>query len=90
MIQEMTQSHYLAVLCSRCKERIPVPNRAAVLYEQLELGEVSGVQDVESRAFTLRCKACDGESVYRFEEIREFEGKPRIRASEKKKTATAS
>jgi hypothetical protein len=27
MIQEMTRSHYWGVLCSRCKERIPVPKR---------------------------------------------------------------
>jgi hypothetical protein len=90
MIQELTPLHYLGVLCSRCEERIPVPNRAAAHFKRLELGEASGGQDVESRAFTLRCKACDGERVYRFEEVREFEGKPRIRTSGRKKAATAS
>lgn len=81
MIQEITQSHYLGVLCSRCEERIPVPRRAAVLYEELKRGAVSDGQDVKSRAFTLRCKACNEEGIYENKEIQEFEGIPRVRAS---------
>ena len=81
MIQEITQSHYLGVPCSRCEERIPVPRWAAVLYEELKRGEVSEGQDVKSRAFTLRCKACNEEGVYQIKEVQEFEGMPRVRAS---------
>jgi hypothetical protein len=40
--------------------------------------------------YSLSGDGRDGESVYPFGEIREFEGKPRIRTSEQKKTATAS
>jgi hypothetical protein len=79
MIQEMTQSHYPGVLCSRCKERIRIPRSTAVLYEELSRGEVSAHEDARSCAFTLRCKVCDGESVYGIEEVREFEGPPRSR-----------
>jgi hypothetical protein len=86
MIQEITQSHYLGVLCSRCEERIPVPRRAAVLYEELKRGEVSENQDVKSRAFTLRCKACNEEGVYEIKETQEFEGIPRARASKTQQT----
>jgi hypothetical protein len=89
MIQEITQSHYLGVLCSRCKERIPVPNRCAVVYEKPEHGEVSDDQDVRSRAFTLRCKVCNEESVYGVKEILEFQGPPRVRTSERKPASTA-
>jgi ribosomal protein S27E len=81
VIQEITQSHYLGVLCSRCEERIPVPRRAAVLYEELKRGEVSDGQEVKSRAFTLRCKACNEEGVYEIKEMQEFEGTPRARTS---------
>jgi hypothetical protein len=88
MIQELTRAHYLGVLCSRCNARIPVPKKAAVLYEEVQHGEVSEAQDVTSRAFTLRCKACNEEGVYAMEAIQEFEGPPRVRA-EKGKTARA-
>ena len=57
MIQEIVQARYRGVLCSRCKERIPVPKRVSVLYEELKHGEATDGQDVKSRAFTLRCKA---------------------------------
>src|SRR5580700_1182680 len=83
MIQEITQSHYWGVLCSRCKERIPVPRTTAVLYEELKRGEVSEGQDAKSRAFTLRCKVCNEESVYGVKEVLEFEGPPRVRTSER-------
>jgi hypothetical protein len=88
MIQEITQVQYLGVLCSRCNARIPAPKTAAALYEEVKHGEVSEGQDVKSRAFTLRCKACDEEGVYAMEAIREFEGPPRVRA-ERHKTARA-
>ncbi len=86
MIQEISQIHYLGVVCSRCCARIPVPKKAAALYEEVKHGEMSEGQDVKSRAFTLRCKACDEEGVYAMEAIREFEGPPRAR-SEKGKNA---
>lgn len=78
MIEEMTQS-YPGVLCSRCKEAIPISKKTAVLHEELKRGEVSAHEDTMSRAFTLRCKACYGESVYGIEQVREFEGSPRRR-----------
>jgi len=88
MIQEMTQAHYLGVLCSRCGERIAAPKKVAALYEELKNGETSESQDSISRAFTLRCKACNEEGVYPMEAIREFEGTPRAR-HEKGKVARA-
>ena len=86
MIQEITQVHYLGVLCSRCNARIPVPKKAAVIYEEVKHGEMSEGQDAKSRAFALRCKACNEEGVYAMEAIQEFDGPPRVRA-EKSTTA---
>jgi hypothetical protein len=90
MIQELTRGNYLGVLCFSCRERIPVPKKTAVLYEELKQGEVSDGHEVTNRAMTLRCKACDGESVYSIDEILEFESPPRVRTSEKKRDAKAS
>jgi hypothetical protein len=89
MIQEITQSSYLGVLCSRCEERIPVPRSTAVLYEELKRSEGSEGQDAKSRAFTLRCKVCNEESVYGVKEVLEFEGSPRLRTSEGKRASAA-
>lgn len=88
MIHEITQRHYWRVLCSRCTERIPVPKRAAVLYDELTNGEVSGGQDNKSREFTLRCKVCDQESVYGVVETQGFEWPPKVRTFEGKRANT--
>jgi L-lactate utilization protein LutB len=90
MIQEITRSNYLGVLCSRCNERIPVPRKTAELHEELKHSEVSENQDAKSRAFTLRCKACNEEGVYAVNEIQEFEGLPRVRTSNSRRAASAA
>jgi hypothetical protein len=81
MIQEITQSRYLGVLCSRCQERIPVTKRAAALYLRLQQGTLSDTEELSTTAFTIRCKACDEESVFGVDKVREFEGPARTRRS---------
>jgi hypothetical protein len=56
-----------------------VPKKTAKLYEDLKQGAVTEGQATGSRAFTLRCKACDEESVYGIDEIQEFDGTQRVR-----------
>jgi hypothetical protein len=90
MIQEITRSNYLGFLCSRCNERIPVPTKTALLYEELGQSEESDSPGAKSRAFTLRCKACHEEGVYAVKEIQEFEGPPRGRASNSRRGASAA
>jgi hypothetical protein len=90
MIQETTQSKYPGVLCSRCKEPIPVPKRIAVLYDEVKRAKLTDREDVKSGAFTLRCKACNEDSVYGTDEIREFDGPPRVRSHEKKLAASST
>lgn len=89
MIQEPTQSQYPGVLCSRCKAPIPVPKGVAALYGQLKHGDLADEHVVKSRAFTLRCRACDEESVYAIDEIREFDSPPRVRTLQRKRAASA-
>jgi hypothetical protein len=79
MVQETTRNQFLGFLCSRCKERIPVPPRVAKLYVEMTQGEASLEQDVRSWAFTLRCKICREEGIYPVKEIEEFAGPPRAR-----------
>lgn len=89
MIQEMTQAHYPGVLCSHCNEPIPVPKKTAELYEELKRGAASEGQDINAAAFTLRCRACDEESVYGIDAIREFNGRPRSLRSKRGRAAPA-
>jgi len=78
MNQELTQTHYLGVLCLRCKEPIGVPKRVSTFFEELKHRQPDDLRDLRARAVTLRCKACDGEGIYQFSQIQEFEGSPRV------------
>jgi hypothetical protein len=82
MIVEATLSKYLGVICTRCKERIPVSSKSARLYEESKLDDTTQpAQDLKVYAFALRCKACSAEGMYDLSAIQEFEGVPRNRAS---------
>lgn len=76
MIEEMTASSYLGVVCCHCTGKIAVAGRSAVRY-----------QDLKSRAFTLRCHMREQERVYGFHDVREFEGAPPVRVLRPKRTA---
>jgi hypothetical protein len=73
MIEEATIPHYSAVVCKLCRQPIPVPAIVTRL----------GVQDSENgqsdRAFNLRCRSCEGESLYRSSQIVDVEGEPKGR-----------
>lgn len=68
---------YSAVNCRQCREPIPVP--AIVLQmepvPQAEASEHGRPQCV----FTLRCRVCESENLYRSSEIVEIEGEPKRR-----------
>ena len=85
MIQEIASNGYLGVRCSRCREPIDVTKRVAVLFDQIKPRQSDEREDLKARAFSLRCKVCDGESVYDVSEVQEVEGQPR-----KRKLATKS
>jgi hypothetical protein len=75
MIDQLIRK-YSGVLCSRCAEPIPVSTRIARSQGEPELADAQAAQ-----AFTLRCRACDEESIYAARDIRTFDGEPRARAS---------
>ena len=76
MILQANKAHYRGVSCSRCGTPIPVSLK--VLRKQ---DEVNNEEASVALTFTLRCRACEEESVYAVAEIHEFEGEPKTRGS---------
>jgi hypothetical protein len=74
MIAELAKG-YRGVPCRWCHAAIPVSATVATL-EEVETSESSA-----PRAFTARCRVCDGESVYAVSDIRTLEGEPRRRTT---------
>jgi hypothetical protein len=73
MIAELV-NRYHAVLCRRCRERIPVSSKRVRQDDE----------KVDASAARARCRLCDYESVYAVGDVQEFEGNPRIRELELK------
>lgn len=76
MFDEM-KKHYRGVVCSRCREAIPVFSRATALRDELQSGGADALRDAKPFSFTLRCNVCHEESVYAASEIQDFDGEPR-------------
>ncbi len=76
MIQEAIKPHYSAVMCRHCREAIPVP---AIVIRMENLSAQDTQVEQGERVFTLRCRACEGESPYRSSQIVEVEGEPKGR-----------
>jgi hypothetical protein len=75
MIAELIRK-YRGVLCSRCREPIPVSGKVASLQDEREYREMQ-----TPLAFTLRCRICEEEGVYAMRDIQKFDGEPRARIS---------
>jgi hypothetical protein len=73
MIQEL-QQNYSGVLCSCCRQPIPLP--AIIVRISVDAAETQG-----DRVFSLRCRACEKEMPYRASEVIQIEGTPRTRVS---------
>ena len=77
MIAESEKASYPGVVCSHCGAVILVTGKPAKLHARTkELG--SDVEDSKTQSFPLRCRACEKEGIYPIEQIREFEGTPKI------------
>jgi hypothetical protein len=77
MIQEATRPQYSAVHCRHCSEPIPVP---AIV---IRMESLASAQDSEGpqpeRVFTVRCRVCECEHLYRSGQIVQVEGEPKTR-----------
>jgi len=74
MIAEL-KINYRGVLCNRCNEPIPVPSKVISLQDEIEHRK-TGTRG----AFTVRCRLCEYEGVYSIQDIRSFDGEPRLRS----------
>lgn len=77
MIQEAMRPQYSAVQCRHCSEPIPVP---AIV---IRMENLADAQDSEGpqpeRVFSVRCRVCDCEHLYRSGQIVQVEGEPKSR-----------
>lgn len=78
MIQDATKPQYSAVICRRCSEPIPVPG----IVLRME-GLAGTTDDAEAfqpeRVFSVRCRVCECEHLYRSGQIVQVEGEPKSR-----------
>jgi hypothetical protein len=81
MNQELIQQTYRGVLCQCCRQPIPLP--AIVLHIEASLHQTdAGLGREEGgRVFSLRCRSCEKEMLYRMSDVAVIEGTPKPRLS---------
>ncbi len=84
MVQESKEQRYRGVLCSCCRQPIPLP--AIILRMELASADTHGAGGY--RVFSLRCRVCEREMPYRASEAIEIEGAPRSRVTRSNDRAT--
>jgi hypothetical protein len=77
MVQELKEASYRAVLCSCCRQPIPLP----AIIGRMELASANTPTGEGDRVFSLRCRACEREMPYRASAIVDISGTPRSRAT---------
>lgn len=60
---------FRGVSCRWCQKPIRVPKRVEDRHEDVDVGEP---HDLVSQTFTLRCRACERESIYSVSQISAF------------------
>jgi hypothetical protein len=79
MVQEKKQDRYRGVLCSFCRQPIPLPLVVARLNSQTGVAGDRAFDGAE-RCYHIRCRVCEKEACYRSSEAIEVEGAPRPRS----------
>ena len=65
---------YRGVFCVSCRQPIALPPKAAQREAEFRQREQQSDEDPVIPMFTLRCNACDRETVYVPWDLRDFEG----------------
>jgi len=86
MIQEAKQS-YRGVLCTHCRQPIPVPKAIVKAEAQVTAADGGLALELGPRVYTLRCRACQGESLYAESKFIDCEGTPRTREMHARKSS---
>ena len=86
MIQEAKQN-YRGVLCTHCRQPIPLPKAIAKAESQGNKTEPDSAVELGPRVYTLRCRACQGEGLYTESKFIDVEGTPRIRQTQPRKAS---
>lgn len=81
MNQEAVQQSYRGVRCLSCRQPIPLPAILLAVDSKLQGMGAEGADELSTRVFSLRCRACEREKPYRMIDIADFAGEPRTRAS---------
>ena len=79
MVQDQKLERYRGVLCGFCRQPIPLPAIVASAEAARAEANQDSSQELKSKAFHIRCRACEKEGSYRTSEIGDFEGAPRAR-----------
>jgi len=77
MVQESQEQRYRGVLCSCCRQPIPLP----AIVARIEAASAAPQGEEGVRVFSLRCRACEKEMPYRLSEAVEIQGAPRSRVT---------
>jgi hypothetical protein len=78
MIAEVQK--YRGVSCVSCRQPISLPSKAAQRETDFRKREQESNEDPIVSMFTLRCNACDRETLYMPWDVIDFEGLPKVRS----------
>jgi hypothetical protein len=92
------KQQYRGVLCLHCHQPIPLSSSTAANEKGFGEQQPSGsnelivrslsVRSFTERSFSMRCRACEGESLYTSSDVIACDGTPRTRISRARKRPT--
>lgn len=74
------RQHYRGVLCTYCREPIPLSPSAEQKVREFDEHGPSGLDQFALRSVTLRCRACHCEGLYTHSDVIDCDGSPRKRS----------
>ena len=89
MTHDTQKQSYRGVRCLSCQQPIPLPPILASA--DLARGDQQSNYslDPHNRVFSIRCRACEKEKLYRTSDVADFEGMPKPRVSHARATHIA-